>query len=680
VRDLRPLFEPRSVAIVGASNDAAKWGHWLARNAVKGERLRPVFLVNRNGGEILGRRAYRSLDELPEPAELVVLAVPAAGFADAVETALERGARGLVGITAGMGETGAEGRAYESAIVERVRAAGAVLVGPNCMGLIDDATELELSTNDMPSGSIGLVSQSGNVAIEVGLLAAEAGVGFSRFVSIGNQADLNAADFVRDLTAHEPTRLIALYCEDFKDGRDFAGAAHAAVSSGKPVVLLTVGASEAGARAAHSHTGALVSDRVAIEAACRAAGVDLVSSPKELVELAQALAAGRVPGGRRTAIVSDGGGHSALAADLAVAHGLELPPVTDELAEALVPTLPAGATAANPLDLVDDEDLASFPAATAVFLERPEFDAVVLTGYLGGYAEYSPALGEREVEVARELAASAQSAQRPFLVHTMYSRSPAADALRGAGVPVYDDVDAAVRVLARLADRTERTPRGVPDLPDPAKDSALAESYWPAREVLARAGIDFAKAQAARTPAEALAAAETLGYPVVLKAVGPLHKSDVGGVAVGIGGPEELEAALSLMLAVASEGFSVERMAPVEEGIELIVGARRDARFGPVLLVGVGGLYAEVLADIAVALAPVSADEAEELIRSLRAAPLLEGARGRRPLDLAAAARAAAALSQVAASRANLQEIEINPLLVTPTGALGLDARVVLSA
>ena len=190
----------------------------------------------------------------------------------------------------------------------------------------------------MPSGSIGLVSQSGNVAIEVGLLAAEAGVGFSRFVSIGNRQTSNAADFVRDLTAHEPTRLIALYCEDFKDGRDFAGAAHAAVSSGKPVVLLTVGASEAGARAARSHTGALVSDRVAIEAACRAAGVDLVSSPKELVELAQALAAGRVPGGRRTAIVSDGGGHSALAADLAVAHGLELPPVTDELAEALVPT------------------------------------------------------------------------------------------------------------------------------------------------------------------------------------------------------------------------------------------------------------------------------------------------------------------------------------------------------
>ena len=679
MRDLRPLFEPRSVAIVGASNDAAKWGHWLARNAIKGERLRPVFLVNRNGGEILGRRAYKSLDELPEPAELVVLAVPATGFATAVDAALEQGARGIVGITAGMGETGVDGRAYESAVVERVRSAGAVLLGPNCMGLIDAETALELSTNDMPTGSMGLVSQSGNVAIELGLLAGEAGIGFSRFASIGNQADLDAADFVRDLTMHDPTRLIALYCEDFKDGRDFGEAAHAALAAGKPVVLLTVGASEPGARAARSHTGALVSDRVAVEAACRSAGVELVSSPKELIELAQALAPGRLPDGRRTAIVSDGGGHSALAADLAVAHGLELPPVSDELAEALAPSVPAGAIAANPLDLVDDEDLASFPAATQVFLTRPEFDAVVLTGYLGGYAEYSPALGAREVEVARELASAAHATERPFVVHTMYPRSPAADALRSAGVPVYDDVDAAVRVLARLADRAANPARGLPALPEPERDPPLTEGYWSARDLLMRAGIEFAEARPARTPAEALAAADELGYPVVLKAIGPAHKSDAGGVAVGIGDAEELASQLSQMATLASEGYSVERAAAVDEGIELIAGARHDQRFGPVLLVGFGGLYAEILEDAAVALAPVTAGEAEALIRTLRGASLLEGARGREPLDVPSAARAATALSQVAAARPELREIEINPLLVTPTNAVGLDARLVLA-
>jgi acetate---CoA ligase (ADP-forming) len=678
MRDLSPLFEPRSVAIVGASNDAAKWGHWLARNAVKGEHLRPVFLVNRNGGEILGRRAYRSLDELPEPADLVVLAVPAGGFAEAVDAALDSGARGLVGITAGLGETGADGRAYERAVVDRVRSAGAVLLGPNCMGLVDAHSELELSTNDMPRGTIGLVSQSGNVAIELALLAAEAGIGFSRFASIGNQADLEAADFVRDLTVHEATQLIALYCEDFKDGRDFAEAAHASVAAGKPVVLLTVGSSDAGARAARSHTGALVSDRVAVEAACRAAGIELVSSPKELVEVAQALAAGRFPAGRRTAIVSDGGGHSALAADLAVAHRLELPPLSDDVAQALAPTLPASAAAANPLDLVDDEDLASFPAATKVFLGRPEFDAVLLTGYLGGYAEYSPELGAREVEVARELVAAARSADRPFLVHTMYARSPAAEALREGGVPLYADVDAAVRVLARLADRADRPPRGLPGLPSPEDGRALAEGYWSARELLADAGIEFVDARWAGTRDEALAAADALGYPVVLKAIGPAHKSDAGGVAVGVSGPKELETHLSRMSELAVDGYSVERVAPVAEGVELIAGARRDPRFGPVVLVGLGGLYAEILEDVAVALAPVTAEHAEDLIRSLRTASLLEGARGRPSLDVAAAARAVGALSYVAAARPDVQEVEINPLLVTPAGALALDARVVL--
>jgi acetate---CoA ligase (ADP-forming) len=678
MRDVSPLFEPRSVAIVGASNDAAKWGHWLARNAVKGEHLRPVFLVNRNGGEILGRRAYRSLDELPEPADLVVLAVPAGGFAEAVDAALDSGARGLVGITAGLGETGADGRAYERAVVDRVRSAGAVLLGPNCMGLVDAHTELELSTNDMPRGTIGLVSQSGNVAIELALLGAEAGIGFSRFASIGNQADLEVADFVRDLTVHEATQLIALYCEDFRDGRDFAEAAYAAVVAGKPVVLLTVGSSNAGARAARSHTGALVSDRVAVEAACRAAGIELVSSPKELIEVAQALAAGRFPAGRRTAIVSDGGGHSALAADLAVAHRLELPPLSNDVAQALAPTLPASAAAANPLDLVDDENLASFPAATKVFLGRPEFDAVVLTGYLGGYAEYSPELGAREVEVARELVAAARSADRPFLVHTMYARSPAAEALREGGVPVYADVDAAVRVLARLAARADRPPHSVPELPSPEDGRALAEGYWSARELLADAGIEFVDARRADSRDEALAAADALGYPVVLKAIGPAHKSDAGGVAVGVSGPKDLETRLSRMSELAVDGYSVEQVAPVAEGVELIAGARRDSRFGPIVLVGLGGLYAEILEDVAVALAPVTAEHAEDLIRSLRAASLLEGARGRPSLDVAAAARAVGALSYVAAARPGVQEVEINPLLVTPTGALALDARVVL--
>ena len=221
-RDLRALFEPRSVAVVGASNDPAKWGQWLARGALLGEHRRRVFLVNRAGGEVLGRPTHASLEALPEPPELVVLAVPAAAFEETVDASLEAGARAIVAIAAGLGESSEDGRLRERAVVERVRAAGAVLLGPNCMGLYDGAAELDVATSDFVPGPLGVVSQSGNLAIELSLLAKDAGLGISRFVSIGNQADLEAAELVEALAHHEPTGLIAVYLEDFRDGRAFA--------------------------------------------------------------------------------------------------------------------------------------------------------------------------------------------------------------------------------------------------------------------------------------------------------------------------------------------------------------------------------------------------------------------------------------------------------------------------
>jgi len=256
-RDLTPLFDPRSVAIVGASNDPAKWGNWLARGALRGEHRRPVYLVNRNGGEVLGRPAYASLADLPDAPDLVVVSVPAGAFERAVDDALAAGARALVGITAGLGESGEEGLDRERALVERVRAAGAVLLGPNCLGVFDATSDLGLASNEFPPGAIGLISQSGNLALELGLLARDHGMGFSRFASVGNQADVDLAELVAAFAAHSPTELIAVYAEDFRDGRAFVDAAAAC---GKPVILLTVGRSEASVRAARSHTGALVSD------------------------------------------------------------------------------------------------------------------------------------------------------------------------------------------------------------------------------------------------------------------------------------------------------------------------------------------------------------------------------------------------------------------------------------
>jgi acyl-CoA synthetase (NDP forming) len=679
-RDLRPLFDPRSVAIVGASSTPGKWGHWLARGALKGEARRSVYLVNRNGGEILGRSAFRSLAELPEAPELVVVTVPAGGFDDAVDAALEAGAKALVVISAGLGESGAEGQARERAAVERVRAAGAVLVGPNCLGIFDAETELDLSSDTVPSGPLGLISQSGNLGLEVGMLAADAGLGFSRFVSIGNQADLAAADLIDALAAHEPTRAIGVYCEDFKDGRAFARAAKRAVDTGKPVILLAGGGTAASARAAHSHTGALVSDLVAIEAACAAAGIQRVATPKELVDVVSARVLSPLPDGPRLAVVADGGGSTVIAADLAAAHGLELPRLDAETSRSLAGLLPPAAAVANPVDLAGggERDVFNFARVVETLQRSSAVDAVFLTGYFGGYSGYSDEFAEREVEAASAMARTAVASRKPLIVQTMYWRSPAADALRAGGVPLYRDLEGALSGLGALVRAAASSPRGVPDSPQPAAERLVGAGYWEARSLLEAAGVEFAEARRAERPEDALAAAEELGYPIVLKALGQVHKSDTGGVAVGLPDAYAVQLQLAKMATLAPAAYSVERTAPVADGIELIVGSRRDPRFGPVTLVGMGGLYAELLADVAVALAPVSEDEAEELVGSLRGAALLRGARGRPALDVTAAARATAALSRVAAEHPELAEIEINPLLVLPRGAVGLDARIVL--
>ena len=672
-RDLGSLFAPRAVAVVGASDDPVKWGNWLGRGALRGERRRSVFLVNRRGGEVLGRRAYRSLSALPEPAELVVVAVPPAAVEATVEEAIATGARVIVAITAGEAD-GDAGGARDAALAARAREAGVALLGPNCLGVFDAGAELELVPNPLPAGRIGLISQSGNLALELGILAEEVGLGFSRFASLGNQADIEASDLIGELARHDGTDLIALYIEDFRDGRAFAAAA---ADAGKPVVLLAVEHSEAAARAVRSHTGALASDGRAIDAACRAAGIERVRTPHELIHLAQGLLHGGRPSGRRVAVLADGGGHGGIAAALAHDTGLELPRLSDGLVARLREGLPPTAACANPIDLAGggEQDIHSFERSARLLLASGEVDALLMTGYFGGYSDYVETMAREEAAVADALADAAGAADRPLFVQTMYPRARTADLLRRRGVPVYRSIERAVTVLARLA--RPSGPAGVPALPPPANPIAGA-GYFEARALLAAGGVPFAPARTVVTPDQAAAAAGELGYPVALKALGLLHKSDAGGVVLGLADDAALRrAATDLHERLRPPALSVERMAPVDEGVELLVGARWDHRFGPIVLVGLGGLFTETLEDVAVALAPVDAAEAESLLHSLRAAPLLRGARGRPPLDVPAAAAAVKRLSQVAASHPEIAEIEVNPLLVSPDGALGLDARVV---
>jgi acyl-CoA synthetase (NDP forming) len=675
-RSLRPLFAPSSVAVLGASEDPRKWGHWLARGALTGEDRRPVYLINRRAGELLGRRAYRSLTELPGPAELVVIAVPIAALSGAVDAALAGGARAIVAISAGSSD-GPEARALETALAARVRQAGAVMLGPNCLGVLDSAEQLELSSNPLPAGAVGLISQSGNLALELGQLAAAEGLGFSRFASLGNQADLTAADLVADFAGHDETRLIMLYVEDFRDGRALMRAALQARTNGKAVLALAVSDDPATGRAARSHTGALASDGATIDAACRAVGVERVNTPREMVDAAQALLRCPPARGRRVVVLSDGGGHSSIGAAVAAQAGLEIPELPAALADSLGSQLPPGAAVLNPIDLAGgaEKDTHTFARVAAEVLAEPELDAMLLTGYFGGYAEYGPELELEEMRAAEAIGEVSRTTGKPIVAHTMYPRGAAADALRSAGVAVYEAIEQAGFALGQLVEHGTARTNPAPPIPDAAPPVGH-DGYAAARELLADAGIPFVAQRTVRDLESALAAATEIGYPVVLKALRQLHKSDAGGVVLGIADADSLARAYDDVRArLAPAACSIERSAPVADGVELLIGTRWDARFGPVALVGAGGVYTEVLRDTAVTLAPVTEAQAESMLRSLRVSPLLLGARGRPSLNLAAAARALAVLSGVAAAHPELAELEINPLLVTPDEAIALDAR-----
>ncbi|KAB2810609.1 CoA-binding protein [Pimelobacter simplex] len=677
--DLSVFSDPRSVAVVGASADPAKWGYWLARGALRGAARRQVHLVNAKGATIAGAASVRSLDELAEAPELVVLCAPAATVPAVIDQALAMGTKGFLGITAGIdaahGEPGLERR-----LAERIRAAGARIVGPNCLGLYDAATDLELAWGTFSPGRLAIISQSGQLGLELAGLAAHEGLGVSRFVSVGNQVDVTAAELLDDLVEHEQTRAVVLYLESFTDARGLVATMARLREAGKPVVVLTVGASEASRAAAQSHTGALTAATDVVRAACRAAGASLVDTPAQAVELAHLLLGGPLPAGRRVAIVSDSGGQGAIAADTFARHALEVPRLSDTTRSALAGLLPAAAAVANPVDLAGagEQDLSTYAKVVDVLAGSGEVDAVVLSGYFGCYGADTPELVERELEVVGALAGVVGAQQRPVLVHSMSHDSVAVRSMREQAVPTLHTIDAVARSLELATTMAEDAARTVPGaVAEPTAETGKALDYLAGRERVAAAGVAYPGAAPVRSVDDLRAAAARLSAPYVLKAGWLEHKTEVGGVAVGLADAAAAEAAYVAMSGRLGEGdYVLEEMDRQPDTVELIVGARRDGSFGPVVLVGLGGVQAELYRDVQVALAPVDDDEARRMIEALRAYPLLDGWRGRPAVDVAAAARVVAAVSRLLADDPDLVECEINPLRVGPEGAVAVDALV----
>ena len=469
---LEALFDPSSIAVVGASDDPAKWGHILARRALESSGDRPVVLVNRSNGQVLGRPTYPSLAvarAAGEQVDLVVLCVPSAGLVEAVRDAVDAGARSLVVITAGLSEHGETGAAVEREALGIAQEAGVVLVGPNCLGVVDTGTSLQLSHAVLPPGDVTVLSQSGNVVLDLAALLEDRRLGVARFVSVGNQADVSVVDLMQSCLTHEGTRAVAMYAEDVVDGRAFVAAARALVDAGKPVVLLAPGRSEAAVRGARSHTGALTSASQVVDAACAAAGIHRVDNPTQMADLLAALLADRRLRGARVAVVTDGGGHGAIAADTLADVGLETLELDDAVRADLRAALGEGATVTNPVDLAGAGDLDPLAYARGVttLLAADDVDAVLLTGYFGGYSTGTTNLTEPELEAARMIGAAAVEWAKPVVVQTIFPDSPSSRVLLDAAIPVHRDIDRACDVLAALVVRETPETRALPTTESP---------------------------------------------------------------------------------------------------------------------------------------------------------------------------------------------------------------------
>lgn len=668
--DLRVFRDPSSVAVVGASEDSAKWGYWLASGALSGAHRRPVHLVNGRAGTVLGHPCAASISVLPETPELVALCIPAPHVDGVVDAALARGTRGFLGITSGIAD--------DAALAARITAAGARLIGTNSLGIYDATHDLRLMWGVPTPGPMAIVSQSGQLGSELIAIGRRYGLGTSRFVSIGNQSDVSATEVLADLAHHDDTRVIALYLESFTDGEALFEVLSMLRAAGKPTVLLTVGASAASSRLARTHTGSLTSSLDVVDAACRAAGVVRVATPSELIDIARGFLAVPALPGRRIAIVGDSGGQSGIAADAATAAGLTVPQFSAELSRRLDAQLPAGAACTNPVDLAGagERDLGNYAAIIEQVGAAGDVDAVVLTGYFGCYGQDVPDLTDAEVAVARRIGAAAHAMGVPVLVHTMAPDSPAAQTLWAGAVPTYGGIEAVTRVLAALADArptpTATAPKPVAGLP------AVAPGYWAARQLLTDAGVAFPRGAVVRDSAEAAATAETLTAPLVLKAAWLEHKSEVGGVRVNLRDRREIATAFDDMRARLGAGeYVLEEQDQRPDAVEVLIAARRDPQLGPMVVVGAGGTETEVLRDIRMECAPVSIDTATAMLRGLRMAPLLRGWRGAAAVDIPALAGVVVAVSRLIAVRPDIAEIELNPVRATASGALAVDALVV---
>ncbi|MCJ7724579.1 MAG: acetate--CoA ligase family protein, partial [Anaerolineales bacterium] len=679
--------------VIGASTHPEKLGYGVARNLIQSGYRGAVCFVNPKGGNLFTRFIYKSVIEVPDPVDLAVLIVPAPVAAESLRLCGERGIHAVILISSGFREAGPIGVALETNVLQIARQYGIRLLGPNCIGLMD--THLPLDTTFLPPpsprpGEIAFISHSGAICAAIIDWSLRQGFGFSRLISLGNQADVNETDMLIHTMLDEYTRVLTLYLESVADGQRFIDETRR-VNRQKPVVVLKVGRSAGGQRAAASHTGALTGVDTAYSAAFEKAGIFRADSIEEMFDWARALAWSPLPRGRRMAVLTNAGGPGVIAADSLENEGLQLADLSPETCTALTALLPSAASLRNPIDMLASASSIQYASCLRLLLDDPCVDGVLLI--------LPPPPMYPAVSVAEALIPIICNASKPVVVALMGSTQidVAAERFQAAHVPEYRFPERAAAVLARLTERAEflskpEQPAQVfMDIDTDKARSLLTEDpigSWLAPEAaegLLRAyGIPVASIKLAHNTGEAIEISQELGYPIALKIASHdiSHKSDVGGILLGIDSPESAaEGFRTIQDQVRKakpeadiEGVYIQRMIP--QGQDVIVGAVHDLKFGALMMFGSGGVEVEGLKDVAFALAPLAIDEAERLILKTWAGRKLTGFRNNPPVDLEAVKETLQRLAQLASDFPKISEIEINPLRVFEKGAVALDVRV----
>ena len=692
-----PFLRPRSIALVGASDKPGSIGALLLANLVASGFAGPVYPVNPRHPLIQGMTAYPDLASCPQPPDLAVVAVPAPLVTGVVDQAGRLGVRAVCVISAGFAEVGSEGRALQDELRRRARATGVRLIGPNCMGLLnggpDPRFNASFSTVFPPPGRLAFVSQSGGLGLAALALFTGPSLGVSGFVSVGNTADLTPNDLLLYWDEDPGISIILAYLESVPNPRRFARIARR-LSRHKPIVVVKSGRTGAGRRAASSHTAAMAARDTAVEALVHQAGVIRAGTLEEMFDVAAVMSSQPAPAGRRVAVLTNVGGPGILVADACEAAGLLVPELSHKVQTALRAGLPVQAAVTNPVDVVAGTSAEQYGQTLRLLGAAEEIDAII--------AVFIPLGATVAEDFAREIAAAAAGLPGKPVIAVFMTAGPPPAGLPEAGIPVFTRPEQAAAALGRIARWAEWrtrpaghvvTPPGI----DPGRGRAVVNGMlasqpgggWAdaktAGELLAAYGISTARSRLVRTPAQAAAAQAEFGGPVAVKIAAAIHKSDVGGVALGIDSPQAAAEAVTAIRAIVAEAGIAEHAAEfliqeqIRDGVEMIVGVTHDPAFGPLVLAGLGGTFVEVLGDVAVRITPLSDTDVDEMLRSLRSYRLLTGYRQSPPLDVAAFAELLHRVSAMVEDIPEITELDLNPVFVRQHGAVVADIRVRLT-